>query len=1079
MQDLKDFLVCGNTKIDFALLKEKMRGFMGEINDVRNMRVCKFKLGHVENGADPDLDDSQWQEWKGELWDPSKEEAWFRCRIKIPEEVCGVSLKGSNVKALLFTPNGGDVFIDGKKVVTTDWLPDVFIPVADKIRKDQEVVMAFRLNKGPGWGRFFFCNILAEKLEDKIFQFEMFMNLSTLARTLTKSKKADYGSLLEKAMSVIDGDAITRKDFNAVMFSFEKALKILKPLSKEIKKLKIHLAGHAHIDMNWLWTWPRTLNTAWGTFKTVDKLMDENPDLCFSQSQAGLYEGVEENLPQIFNIIKKRVKQGRWDVTASTWVEGDLNTADGEALVRQTLYAKKYIKEKFGLEPRVCWCPDTFGHPWTYPQILKKSGIDFYFSARCRPSEDCPVFWWESPDGSRILAFISGDGYAQKISPSIANGLSKVLQSTGLSHHLAVFGMGDHGGGPSRMDIGNLRKLQGVEQFPTVRFNSVHNYFKTITDEIKAKKINLAVVNNGLNFLYEGCYSSHGDVKMYNRKSESILPAAETVSVIAETVCSGEYPAARIEKAWKNALFSQFHDILCGCAIHDSYGDGDHHAKEMFKEIIGIAEGEIGASMKGLSSAIEFKGSGAPVVVFNPSSWERKDIVEVLGCQSVNVSKLKDAKEIYMLDNEGRCVPSQISGENVIFAANVPPTGYRTYYINKVASVQCPVSSSQAELKITEEDEKMITVENKFFTVKIQKESGCIQNLIDKRADTDIIAPFKHGGEAPIFSVPGNLLQIHYERPHAMSAWVMGPISRVDNLLSGAKVEIKENGPVRIVIGVERQVLNSFLKQDIVIYSDIPRIDFHTEVDWKENGTPEKDAPMLKVAFPLSFTEARMHYEIPFGYNSHFVNGDELPALRWMDVSSSGRGKKGLSVLNDCKYGCDVQGNVMRLTLLRSSYEPDPIADIGNHKFAYSIYPHAGDWRTAGTVRRGYEFNQPLLVYPSNVERRTSDDGPRTMDHGRRSLPESRSFLSVEPSNIIVTAFKKAEDGKGIILRFYEAHGKSTKAVVNLNMSVTDAAETDLTERVLPGKKLKVSKGRININVGKHEIKTLRLKIKK
>jgi len=1039
---------------DWHELERNLAGLINEMRGAQGLGVWKYRENPEEGVEGKDFDHSGWADYRGKWWNPLTTVVCFRTRRHIPVEMFGIDLKGSSVNGSFYSPNGAEVFINGKKVAQTDWLIDLIFPVVEKITESQEITLVIKTLKGNGWGSVYYgSRLFFEKVEDRIFRMELVLNIMRLAAALGEWKGKRYEKMLERAISLVDVKALNAKNAEELLPSLEKARQALSGISKEAKKLKIHLVGHAHIDMNWLWTWPSTLNTAKGTFTTVNKLMDEIPDFKFSQSQAGLYEGIEQNFPEIFEMIKRRVKQGKWDVTASTWVEGDLNTASGEALVRQTLYAKKYIKEKFGVEPRICWCPDTFGHPWTYPQILKKSGIDFYYGHRCRPLKEYPLFWWEAPDGSRVLAFIAGETYNNQIRAELCNALINHKRKTGLNHYLVCYGIGDHGGGPTRRDVERVKRLQQIKEFPAMVFDSADGYFK----EVLKEKKNFPVVKRELNFTFEGCYTNHGDIKMYNRTGENLLPVAEALCVLGEQSGAG-YPGNELERAWHNTLFSQFHDILCGCAIHDSYGDGDHHAREMFSEVMAITWREIEKAMAEITSRILFRGKGKPVVVFNPHSWERTDIVIV---------KIEGNKNVCVCNEKGECIPSQISGEDVVFTATVPPLGYRTYYISSDKDISFePMTAS--------EDEHLITAENRFYILKIRKNSGGVHNLIDKKTGKDIIPSFRYQAEALTFFQPANLLQIHYERPHGMSAWIIGEISKIENLVSDARVWIKEKGPVRVVIGFERKILNSMFRQDIILYRDIPRLDFYTEVDWKEKGTPDSDAPMLKVAFPVDISNPEACFEIPFGFIYRPANGNEVPSQKWMDLTGKDEsGKRGLSILNNCKYGADVLGNVLRLTLIRSGYEPDPVSAIGGHKFGYAMYPHQGDWRSSGTVNRAYEFNQPLLVwYSARNEASESDKRNRASS---AHLPEVQSFVSIEPANLILVAFKKAEDSRGIILRFYEAHGKATKGTITLNIPAKKAVETDLMEHNLPGKELKIMGGKIKISVGRHEIKTLRI----
>ncbi|MCK4244965.1 MAG: hypothetical protein KAX20_05010, partial [Candidatus Omnitrophica bacterium] len=389
--------------------------------------------------------------------------AWLRNQIIVPEEVQGIKIKGSKINIQLLFPRGGEIFVNGKSVEKKESWLDIDLPLTKRANPKEKFTVAIRAGKGKGVGYVWKSHLSIQVVENTIFRLETLLNefrfIRALLRWNSKLRK-QYSALLSEALAQIKIELLDKKRIEEFISSFEKAMKIFSPLSKEVKKFTIHLIGHAHLDMNWLWTWPATLIAAKGTIQSVNSLMKEYPDFHFSQSQATLYSTMEKNYPSLFKETKKWVKQGRWEITASTWVEGDLNMASGEALVRQILYAKKYIREKFGIEPKICWCPDTFGHPWTYPQILKKSGIDYYYGCRCRDPLRYPLFWWGAPDGSSVLAFNSGETYNNSIGPGLCSELIQTKERTGSNDHLVVYGIGNHGGGPIRSDLEMAAKLQ-------------------------------------------------------------------------------------------------------------------------------------------------------------------------------------------------------------------------------------------------------------------------------------------------------------------------------------------------------------------------------------------------------------------------------------------------------------------------------------------------------------------------------------------------------------------------------------------------------------------------------------------
>ncbi len=881
-----------------------------ELRNALRLSEWMYATGEIEGAEKVEFNDTGWKKvslgW-GVQWQAKDTVAWFRRKVEIPSEICGINLNGARLEGMFYAPLGGEIFVNGEKIAESEnWLPDIIFLIKEKIEEAEKFQLAVKTKKSRGWGTTFFSRIYIDKIDDYIFQLEVFLNLLHLTQAIPRWKPSltkQYTEILNEIISKVDFSALQNKQVEKAIISIKKAQKTFFPISKESRKYTIHLIGHAHIDMNWLWSWPATLNTAKETFKTVNKLMNKFPDFRFSQSQAGLYQAVEKNFPNVFELIKKRVSEKKWEVTATTWVEGDLNMVSGESLIRQILYAKKYIKEKFGVEPRIAWSPDSFGHCWTYPQILKKCGIDFYFAHRCRPKKEYPLFWWEAPDASRVLALVHGETYNYSITPNLCQGFIHTKNRTGSNHYFVTHGIGDHGGGPTLRDLQRVKQLQKIKEFPNIKCDFSENYYKAVLKE----KIKLPVVKDELNSTFEGCYTTHGDVKMMNRTAENVLTSVETLCVI-NNLNGGNYPDVELEKAWQNTCFNQFHDILDGSGTHEPYCEGEQHAPTIFKETMQILKKITESAFNELAEKIFYKRKGIPIIVYNPLSWQRKDIVsvdlnEIFEKSSITFS---DFQHLAVFNEKGENIPSQTIDFSLKFVAEVPSIGYRVYYLRKNA-----FQKDTQSIPIVE-DKNSIHIENTFFSISIDRNSGCLSKLFHKISNNEISFSF---GDVINYAKPYpellNQFQIYHEKPHGMSAWTIGPISRIDIVLTGAKVEITEKGPVCVIVSVEHKILNSTIKQNIIVYNDIPRIDFQTTVDWQEKGSSEVDAPMLKVSFPTSITADKGCFEIPFGYIYRPANGQEYPHLKWMDLSGD---DYGVSILNNAKYGCSIKGNTMNLT---------------------------------------------------------------------------------------------------------------------------------------------------------------------
>jgi len=988
-----------------------------ELESVSRVPVSewRYSTNDAPGAENPSFDDSNWKLGSPEFewgWEPT---AWLRTVVVIPDKIGGFPISGGSVTIRVGIDDDGIIYINGKEADRFHWDKGRAV-LTENASPGQKFQVAVKGLNAIGPGRLLFAFLEFECLDDIRKPTVDYLDDIAAAQIMFPESK----DILNESAAVIDLQAIKTGNRPQYLESIARASQKLEPLRNKAKELTCNLVGHAHIDMNWLWLWPETVDVCKNTFSTVLKLMEEYPQFRFSQSQASTYTAVEDAAPEVFEGIRQRVKEGRWEITGSMWTEGDLNMASGEAIVRQILYAKQYFKDKFGVEPKICWCPDTFGHPWTIPQILAKSDIRWYYFMRC--GKNVPVFWWESPDGSRVLAF-NDDNYNGDINQNMASEAAKLSHEYGLRNNLVVYGVGDHGGGPTREQINNALELQNRKLFPTVKFSSAEEFFRAIEPSAK----NLPVINGELNFEFRGCYTTHGDIKKMNRTLENLLPTAEAFSAVS-SLMGTQYPAEDFRSAWQSTSFNQFHDILCGSAIHESY----EYSKRLYEKASKKSAEALNNALQSIIKQIDTSGSGIPVVVFNPLAWTRTDVVVV--------DSPFDPEEIsseYIMVTDGKHnYPAQQLADKLVFTAHdVPGIGYKVFWLKRTKS---PIKSNTSG--------RQNTIENEFFIVKVNPETGAISSIYDKKSKREVLPAGKEASK----------LEMLLEEPHGMSAWEIGKVKPSSQPIAFKETECLEKGPVRASIRSEHEYGDSTFTQDIMLHEGVPRIDIRLTADWQETGNSKKDAPFLKVAFPASISAQKASFEIPFGSIERPANGDEVPAQKWTDISDD---TYGLAVLNDCKYGYDVKDGTIRLSLLRASYEPDPTPDIGVHEIGYSIYPHSGTGQSAGVTRRGYEFNNPLIAIVCSAQK------------GR--LPSSRAFISVKQQNVAVTALKRAENGDGLIIRLYETDGKPTTANITTTLPAKYAVETNLMERKI-GNAKPVSK-EFSVTLGKYEIKTLKL----
>jgi len=839
-----------------------------------------------------------------------------------------------------------------------------------------------------------------------------------------------------------------------------------------------YFLGHSHIDAAWLWTFSEAIEVFHDACEKILKLMEKYPDFRFCQSSAQYYKWLEERYPETFQKVKRRVGEGRWEIVGGTWIESDGNLPSGESFVRQFLHGKRYFKEKFGVDVKIAWMPDSFGYAWTLPQIMKKSGMKFFLTQKMNWNDTTVFphyfFRWTAPDGSSIFAHQTVGTYNELVMETDILQQMKLLNSRQqLDDLLLLFGMGDHGGGITEDMI--KRALEIVQGKKPIRglFSTATEYFNIVTHKIKGKKTHPLNDELYLQF-HRGTYTTQGKVKKNNRRAECLLEIAEKFSTLARKY-GCEYPTKELKEAWEKLLLNQFHDVFPGSSIPEVYEDSE----ECFEFIFNTANSIISKSLKTVAAKIDTSGEGKSLLVFNPLAWSRSDVVEVL------LDELGHEFEIY--DEKGRITPSQMieDGKVVFIAEDVPPVGYKEYKAKRTSRKKMPLARLSSE-----ETEKEIKLENEFFIVKVDKETGLVKSTFDKNSRKEI------------FQDCGNRIQIFEDYPvsgrksigfpidaETLDAWEVyiyqqpGGVKYVE-LKDPVEVRLVEKGPVRARILVKYKYTqegrsDSMFVQEIMLYHKIRLVKFKLHVDW------HTEHRLAKVAFPLNVHSDFTTYEAPYGYitrrNPISPNATpaerakyEVPGQKWIDHSSENE-SYGVSLLNDCKYGFDAFNDVIRMTLLRSAIYPiyiralfglsvdeealGELTDQGEHSIAYALYPHRSDFKEASTARKAYEFNYPLLllIEPSH----------------KGDLPKVYSFVSVQPQNIILTVIKKAEDSDNIILRFYETSGKNTKAVIQVAETLKGARETDLLENETT--EIPVEEKTIEMPISKHEIKTIRI----
>jgi alpha-mannosidase len=1030
----------------------------------------------VPHPEDPSLDDSGWETAKvGNKW--STGSRVLRRSIVIPEKINGYALKGARAKLdFRFDFNWNNkgpvtiaVFSNGSLVSRGDDDMQQPILLTENAQPGQNFLIAARLDAPDVETEFHHAQLIIEpapaRPDPAMLRMEILATRPMIAAY--EEGRADRELQLDAAVKAIDFSPLDRNDQAGFDASLRLAQSQLQPLNAWLKQFTVRAIGNSHIDMAWLWPWTETVEVVRNTFQSVLDLMREYPDFKFTMSSARTYEWMQEKYPDMFEQIKQRVQEGRWEVIGGMWVEPDLNMPDGESLVRQILVGKRYFQKNFGADIKIGWNPDSFGYNWQLPQIYKKSGIDYFVTSKLLWATDYTkfpyrLFWWEAPDGSRLLTYFPHE-YANDFNPQqITRDLSVYApliygnKTTDSPQMLYLYGIGDHGGGPTRTMLDQANRLRDPNTvFPKIDFSTAKQFFADLNQEIPNLKV--PTWKDELYFEYHrGVYTSQADTKQRIRHDEELMLDAEKYASLA-SLLGRPYAQDQFELAWKNLLFDHFHDVMPGSGIAVNYLD----ARRNLEDVARAAKEITNAALDEIVAHISTQGDGVPVVAFNSLSWPRTEVIEA------DVQLPGQTKQVELVDAAGHRVESQLltmdsatNRAHLLILANTPALGYKTYFVRSTAK---PANSAEVYnsrlMQVVRASGN--TMENEAIRVTVDPQTGCITSLFDRQNQRETLAPSETDTGGPTTFACGNLLQAFYDKPKQWDAWNIDSDFEKQHwdLDKADEVKLVETGPLRSIIRVKKHFQNSTFVQDITMYAGVPRVDVKMQVEWHEKHI------LLKVAFPLSAHNDKATFEIPYGSIERPTTRNtpaeeakfEVPAQRWADLSDS---KHGFSLLNDSKYGYDVKGNVLRLSLLRSPEWPDPHADEGHHEFTYSLYPHAGTWRDALTIRRGYELNYRLLAMPSQKH-----DG---------TLPSQHSFVQLEPDNVVLTAIKRSEDDNSLVLRFYEWAGREADVKLRLPAGAQTASETDLMEK--PIADLAVRDDAVTAHTKPYEIKTLKVR---
>ena len=979
----------------------------------------------------------------GTQWGRTWEYCWMKSQITLPKEA-----EGKRIVMDLHTGGETNIFVDGKSFGTyrAEWVRQPHHYIVDNVLSTcGEAGRTYDLLLEAYAGHYYPESVLGgcatgpvlpgayqdpkvegqratlKQLTYGIWNedaYQLFMDLDTLRQLVdevdVESLRADkIAGALEKATLIADFE----QPLEARIESYKAAREALRPALEAHNGSTapvFYAVGNAHLDLAWLWPMKETEHKTSRTFAQQLRLIEQNPEYKFIQSQPASYEMCRERYPELFERIKEAVKGGQWIADGAMWVEPDTNMTSGESLIRQLVHGKRYYQQEFGLDSQLLWLPDTFGYSAALPQILNGCGVKYLVTQKIfwsyNEGDQFPYhyFTWQGADGSEIVSFLP-TSYTYRTDPSEICGIWKNrAQKRDLDAFLLPYGYGDGGGGPCRDHIEYLKREADLEGMPRIRHESPVVFFKEMEEQGGPKH---TYVGELYFSAHRGVYTSQAAIKKGNRKGELALREAEMWGAMA-MLGGAEYPLQRMDAAWKKLLLNHFHDILPGSSIGKVYEDARRDHIWIQDEANAVKEGAMAALAK-----------GEGVTVFNSLSFDRTGLVY-----------LPDEYAAGAVTTDGEAIPTQKTENGVLAHVTVPSMG---------AVSLLPASESvEAEISCAELTETGAVLENEIVRVALN-ERGEVISFIDKETGRE----FADGAM--------NRLLMYKDVPRLFDAWdidsnyILQPVE----LSEPVTLTVKEAEGLRAIIHMERKLLNSTFSQDIVLEAGSRRLDFVTTVDWNELHR------LLKVGFPVNVQATEGINEIQFGYMNRPTHRSRLYDSDRFEVCNQRYSalcdhSHGAAVLNDCKYGISMNGNELQLTLLRAAAAPEMRADNGVHTFTYAFTAWKGSFIDSPVVDEAYDLNVPLQVAPGTCE--------------------GFSAFFVDEPNVFIDTVKPAEDGSGdVILRLYESKKADTDCTLGINIPVGKVWACDMLENKL--EELEVEEDCVSLHFHTFEVKTLRI----
>ena len=787
--------------------------------------------------------------------------------------------------------------------------------------------------------------------------------------------------------------------------------------------ISLYMVGNAHIDLAYRWRWNETIDRVGpDTFEGVLKMMDREKGLTFAQSQLALYEQIKFNQPALFDKIKKRIEDGSWSVVGGQWAEPDAILPAGESFIRQFLIGNEFAEKYLGINSiDIAWVPDSFcGQALTLPMLYSGCGIKYYVFGRGAP-EDKRIFWWQSPDGSKVLAYKIPKHYNVKIDSQLVEPIVQWTDISGVKDVMVLYGEGDHGGGPREPDIKAFHHFANQKNYPSLKYSTPEQYFKKLNALKKDWPIHKGEIgigtgeNSSALESWQGSYISQARVKKGNRDVENLLLTAEKFATIGSMLQRKPlYPRVDFRELWKVVLRNQFHDILPGTSIGDVFDDtiSDYvWAKE---------EGErlLRSGLEIIGSRIDTRGEGIPLVVYNPVSWKRSDVVDasvrfVMPPDQMKIVGPDDKDVLFQINNWS---DDGLIAYITFYANDIPALGYKTFRV-----IENENSSLESDIQFGPD-----FVVNKYF--KIKWNSDGVTSIFDIKNKRELLKD------------DANVLSLINET--GSSSWDLSLSEFKEKLESIGEPIIIEEGPVQVVLLWQDKSGDSFFNRELVLKSNSEILEFRLTVDWHDHDK------LLKVSFPTVVDSGTVFFEQPYGYIERPADGLVRPAQNWIDVSNH---NFGIALLNNGKYAFDVDNNVMNISVIRGARDMDPRMDEGINVFDYAIFPHRNSWREGNVTQKALELNQPPIAFQENHHTGELPNWGK-MKKNDFSLPAEHSFFSTNTDHVVLSAVKVQQGDwspDNVVLRLWETKGRDGSVTVTLPANAKKVVEANHIEQVL------------------------------